>query len=89
MAIDKELAQELKQIIIERLNLRNVKPEQINDQAAIFGESEDGFGLDSIDALELVTAFSTKYDVEITDEDMNIFESVETMTNFIQKNRKK
>ena len=46
-----ELIVELKEKIIEALNLEEMTPEDINDDDALFG---DGLGLDSIDALELI-----------------------------------
>ena len=46
-----ELKRQLKQQIIEALNLEDMKPEDIEDTAPLFGE---GLGLDSIDALELI-----------------------------------
>ena len=42
---------ELKKQIIEVLNLEDVTPEEIDNDAPLFGE---GLGLDSIDALELI-----------------------------------
>ena len=46
-----DLKDTLKKQIIEELNLEDIKPEDIEDDAPLFG---DGLGLDSIDALELV-----------------------------------
>ena len=46
-----ELIYTLKQQIIEALNLEDIKPEDIDETASLFGE---GLGLDSIDALELI-----------------------------------
>ena len=47
-----ELKEELKTKLIEALNLEDVTTADIDDNAPLFGE--DGFGLDSIDALELI-----------------------------------
>lgn len=46
-----ELILQLKKEIIEVLNLEDIKPEDIDENASLFGE---GLGLDSIDALELI-----------------------------------
>ena len=46
-----ELVLKLKKEIIEVLTLEEVKPEDIDNDAPLFG---DGLGLDSIDALELI-----------------------------------
>lgn len=46
-----ELIVKLKNEIIDVLNLEGMAPEDIADDAPLFGE---GLGLDSIDALELI-----------------------------------
>ena len=51
------LEQELKQLLIEVLNLEDVSVEQIDSQAPLFG---DGLGLDSIDALEFGVSHPTQ-----------------------------
>ena len=58
----KALEQELKQLLIEVLNLEDVSVEQIDSEAPLFG---DGLGLDSIDALEFGVAIRRKYDVQM------------------------
>lgn len=55
------LHQELKRFIIETMNLEDIAPEDIDDEALLF--AEDGLGLDSIDALELVLALKKKYGI--------------------------
>ena len=53
-----ELILQLKKEIIEVLNLEEVKPEDIDNDASLFGE---GLGLDSIDALELIVLIEKNY----------------------------
>lgn len=55
------LHHELKLFIIETMNLEDVSPENIGDDTLLF--SENGLGLDSIDALELVLALKKKYGI--------------------------
>nr|MBL8412794.1 acyl carrier protein [Dechloromonas sp.] len=55
------LHHELKVFLIETMNLEDISPEDIDSDALLF--SEDGLGLDSIDALELVLALKKKYGV--------------------------
>jgi len=55
----------VKQMLIDRLKLEGMTPDQIDDQAPMFGE---GLGLDSIDALELVLAVEQTFGVKIEDE---------------------
>jgi acyl carrier protein len=57
-----ELERELKQLLIDVLNLEDVSVEQIDSEAPLFG---DGLGLDSIDALELGVAVRKRYAVKI------------------------
>lgn len=55
------LHQELKAFIIETMNLEDITPSDIGDDSLLF--AEDGLGLDSIDALELVLALKKKYGI--------------------------
>ena len=81
-----ELKQELKEKIIEQLNLEDVAIEEIEDTDALFGE---GLGLDSIDALELIVMLDKDYGIKLADpkEGKKIFESVDTMATYIAANR--
>lgn len=82
------LKQELKEKIIDILNLEDIKLEEINDQDALFG---DGLGLDSIDALELIVMLDKDYGIKLVDpkEGKTIFQSIETMAAYIKENRTK
>jgi acyl carrier protein len=55
------LHQELKAFIIETMNLEDITPEDIGSDTLLF--ADDGLGLDSIDALELVLALKKKYGI--------------------------
>ena len=78
----RDLKYELKKQIIEELNLEDLKPEDIKDDAPLFG---DGLGLDSIDALELVVLMEKYHGVKITDEEVGkrVLASINTMAEFI------
>jgi len=82
-----ELIEQLKQEIIEALDLEEVKPDDINADTPLFVE---GLGLDSIDALELIVLLEKKYGLKIEDpqERRNILYSVRTMAEYITANRK-
>ncbi|MBK7954566.1 MAG: acyl carrier protein [Candidatus Accumulibacter sp.] len=54
---------EIKRLIIAALDLEDTKPEDIEDDIALFGD--EGFGLDSIDALELGIALRKKFNLQI------------------------
>jgi acyl carrier protein len=77
---------ELKVKIIESLKLQDITPEQIDDDAPLFGT---GLGLDSIDALELVVLLEKEYGIVIKDieEGRPAFRSVKTLAEFITAKR--
>jgi acyl carrier protein len=80
------LTGELKSLIIERLKLEDITPDDIDPAAPLFGE---GLGLDSIDALELVVALEKTYGIRIPDEDVGkeAFASVDALADYIIKNK--
>ena len=77
---------ELKAKIIESLKLQDITPDQIGDEAPLFGE---GLGLDSIDALELVVMLEKNYGIVIKDieEGRPAFRSVRALADFINARR--
>jgi acyl carrier protein len=81
------LIEKLKTQIIEQLNLAEVKPEDIQPDAPLFG---DGLGLDSIDALELIVLLEKHYGIKIQDpkDGKAIFQSVRTMAEYIKSQGK-
>ncbi|SDM38773.1 phosphopantetheine-binding protein [Kriegella aquimaris] len=83
-----DIKQELKSKIIEQLNLEDVTVDEIADNDPLFG---DGLGLDSIDALELIVMLDKDYGIKLSDpkEGKKIFESIETMANYITANKTK
>ena len=82
-----ELILKLKKEIIEVLNLEDVKPEDIDENAPLFGE---GLGLDSIDALELIVLMEKEYGIKLNDPNQgkDIFKSVKVMAEFITSQKK-
>jgi len=83
-----ELILELKKEIIEALNLEDVSPEDIDNDAPLFGE---GLGLDSIDALELIVLMEKKYGIKLENPNKGkeVFKSVAVMAKYVAENRKK
>lgn len=78
------LENDLKQLIIESLNLEDVTVNDINSEESLF---IDGLGLDSIDALELGMVLQKKYGIQLKGEIDNVkqhFYSVKTLANFIK-----
>jgi len=79
-----DLKNRLRKLIIEKLRLENVTPEEIGDDMALFGE---GLGLDSIDALELVVALEKEFGVSIEDEEVGAkaFQNLNALAAFVEE----
>lgn len=82
------LKKELKESIIEQLNLEDFNVEDIADDDTLFG---DGLGLDSIDALELIVMLDKDYGIKLTDpnEGKAVFQSIEVLAAYITEHRTK
>lgn len=82
-----QLIQELKEHLIEELNLEEITADEIDTEAPLFGE---GLGLDSIDALEIILILEKYYGVKLANsaEARPAFYSVKTLAEYIHQNRK-
>jgi len=81
------LLDELRSLLIDELNLEDVKPEDIKEDEPLFG---GGIGLDSIDALELAIVIERRYGVKIKSGDNRnevIFSSLAALATHIEENR--
>ncbi|HOX82494.1 MAG TPA: phosphopantetheine-binding protein [Chryseolinea sp.] len=78
-----QLINNLKKEIVETLNLKHIKPEEIGDDQPLF---EGGLGLDSIDALELIVLLQQSYKIKIANpqDGPEIFKSVKSIAMFIK-----
>lgn len=76
------LTTELKEKIVDILNLQHIKPEDIGDDDLLFSGKIE---LDSIDALELIVLLEKDYGLKIAskEEGLHIFKSVRTIAEFI------
>ena len=83
------LINELKIQIKEALNLEDLSIEEFDENAPLFGD--DGIGLDSIDALEIIVLLEKKYGIRLANaaEGKEIFKNVVTIAEYVEKNRKK
>lgn len=81
---DESTRSRIKRVIIESLGLEGMTPADIEDDAPLFGE--DGLGLDSVDALELMVVFEKDFGVSIDTEEIDpeAFATVATLEAFIQ-----
>ena len=66
-----ELIEEIKELIIKSLNLEDMKPSDIDENAPLFNE---GLGLDSVDALELGLAVQKSYGLVLDSKTTNLKE---------------
>ena len=82
-----DLKENLKAQFIEQLNLEDLTPADIQDDAPLFGDQ--GLGLDSIDALEFIVLLDSNYGIKIADPNQGkeIFQSVNTLADYIAKNQ--
>ncbi len=83
------LADELKALIIETLNLEDTTPEDIARDQPLFVE---GLGLDSIDALELGVALQKRYGVQFAPDEENTrqhFRSIDSLCALVTDRRTK
>jgi acyl carrier protein len=81
--------EDVKQKIIEGLNLEDIELDEIEDDMALFGD--DGLGLDSVDAIELTLVLEKEFGVKITNmaEAENIFASAKSLTDYINEEKSK
>jgi acyl carrier protein len=77
--------EKLKKILVEELNLEDVTPEEIDDNAPIFGD--EGLGLDSLDAVELVVILEKHFGVEVKNlnEGRVAFQTINTLVKYIEE----
>lgn len=81
-----QLIHELKEHLIEELNLEEITVDDIDTDAPLFG---DGLGLDSIDALEIILILEKYYGVKLANsaEAKPVFYSVRTLADYIVRSR--
>lgn len=80
---------EVKELIIDVLQLEDISPDDIETDAPLFVE---GLGLDSIDALELGVALQKKYGISLSadsEDTRRHFASVKALAAMIDGHRKK
>ena len=84
-----ELILELKKEILEVLNLEGMTPDDIDNDAPMFGD--EGLALDSIDAMELIVLLEKNYGIKLANAaaGKEVFKSVRTMAEYVSKNRTK
>lgn len=83
---ERELIENLKKLIVEKLRLDHIKPEDIKEEEPLFGGSLE---LDSVDALELAMHIEKAFQIKISDEELakEAFKSVKALANFIMRQK--
>jgi acyl carrier protein len=83
-----ELSEDLKTKLIEVLNLTDVPPEEINENAQLVGGE---LGIDSIDVLEMVVMVEKEYGVVINNKEIGekVFSTLAALTDYIRNNSPK
>ena len=82
------LADEVKQMIIDVLALEDISRDDIETEAPLFG---DGLGLDSIDALELGLALKKRYNIHLNAESAETkqyFKSIQSLVALVEAQKK-
>ena len=84
-----DLIEEIKTKVIAALNLEGMQPEDIADDAPLFGD--EGLGLDSIDVLELIVLLEKEYGIRLSNpaEGKKVFGSMAMIAGYVAENRKK
>jgi acyl carrier protein len=77
---------EIKELLIEQLDLRGKTAADIDDEAPLFGS---GLGLDSLDALQLAMAIEERFGVTVPEgeEGRKVFASVSAIARFVTDKR--
>ena len=80
--------EQLKKILIEELHLEDITPDDIEDDAPLFGE---GLGLDSLDAVEIVVLLEKHFGIEVKtlDEGKEAFLSINALAAYVEERMKK
>jgi acyl carrier protein len=78
------LKETLKKMIVEEMNVEDVTPEEIEDDAPLF---TGGLGLDSLDAIELVVLVKIHFGIQIknVEEGIMAFQSINSLADYIQR----
>jgi acyl carrier protein len=78
-----DLKRKLKELLIERLKFEDMTPDDIDDDAPLFG---GGLGLDSIDALEIVVMLESEFGIKVKNETAarDYFLSIATLAAYVE-----
>jgi acyl carrier protein len=78
------------EVIVAALSLEHIQAAEVDPAMPLFGQVNPGWGLDSIDALEIVLAIQQKYGVELKADDASVtraFASLRALTQLVAERR--
>ena len=77
-----EIREKLKVLLVDQLSLDDVEPEEIEDDAELFGEA---LGLDSLDAVEIVVMLQRNFGMEVKDMEKSreVFRTISTLADYV------
>jgi acyl carrier protein len=83
-----QIKQEVKEVIIKALNIKNIEPDKIDDSAPLFAPG-NAFGLDSVDAIDIIMRVQSHFNIRIDDQNQarDVLESIDTLAAFIVRQR--
>ena len=81
---------EIKNLIMETLNITDIDPEDVSDEEPLFG-GKNKLTLDSVDGIEIIMALQRKYKVRLNDQNLarHIIQSINSITEFIASEKAK
>ena len=81
------LINQIKVELIKALHLDDMKPEDLDADAPLFGEG--GIGLDSIDALEIIVMLEKNYGIRLSNvsEGKAIFKSIRSIAEYVKEHK--
>lgn len=84
----KQIKTEVKEVIIKTLNINKINPEDVDDSAPLFSP-DNAFGLDSVDAIDIIMTVQKHFNVRIADQNLarDVLESIDTLAAFIQREK--
>jgi len=77
-----EIREKLKVLLVDQLSLEDITPDEIEDDAELFGE---GLGLDSLDAVEIVVMLQRNFGMEVKDMEKSreVFRTIATLADYV------